>query len=390
MSTRRLFPRMKSGLSKNVFILGLVSFFNDIASEMLYPIIPIFLTATLGVPVAVVGFIEGVAESTASLLKAVSGWLSDRFKRRKIFVVLGYSCSAIAKPILGLAASWHPVLAARFIDRFGKGIRTSARDALISESTPEESRGKAFGFHRGLDTAGAALGPLFAILLLNLFDENLRPIFFLAFLPALMGIILLIFFVKEREKEGNLSVFRFRWRNLDPSLKRFILVNLVFAIGNSSDAFLILRAKDLGLSTTLVILSYVIFNLTYSLFSLPAGVVSDRLGTKKVISGGFLLFALVYLFLGLIKSASFIWLLFPVYGIYMALTEGIGKAHISKLAPPEKAATTFGIFQTIIGVCTFLSSVIAGILWTYVGVATPFIFGSLTALAALILFVLRA
>lgn len=332
----------KFGISKNVFALGLVSFFNDVASEMIYPIVPIFLTSVLGAPVAIVGLIEGIAESTASILKVVSGWLSDKFQRRKPFIVAGYSFSAISKIILSLAFSWPFVLIARFIDRFGKGTRTSARDALIAESSENSVRGRAFGFHRALDTLGAVVGPMIALLAIHFLDNNFRLIFFLAFIPAFIGILLLLFFVKEKKKEANSSsAFHFNWHNLDPSFKIFLLISFIFALGNSSDAFLILRAQNLGLSLTLVVLAYILFNFTYAIFSIPAGIISDKIGPRKVLLAGFLLFSAVYLFFGLVHSSLFLWILFPVYGLYMALTEGVGKAYISNLVSQEKTGTAF-------------------------------------------------
>jgi MFS family permease len=378
----------KSGISKNVFVLGLVSFFNDVASEMIYPLVPIFLTSILGAPVAIVGLIEGIAESTASILKVISGWLSDKWQKRKSFVVAGYSFSAISKILLSLASSWPFVLIARFIDRFGKGTRTSARDALIAESSKSSVRGKAFGFHRALDTLGAVIGPLLALLAVHFLDNKFRLIFFLAFIPAFIGILLLLFFVKEKKKEANSSSgFRFSWRELNPSFKIFLLISFIFALGNSSDAFLILRAKNLGLSLTFVVLVYTLFNFTYAIFSTPAGIISDKIGPKKVLLVGFLIFSLVYLFFGFAPSSFFLWFLFPIYGIYMALTEGVGKAYISNLVPQEKTGTAFGIYQTTVGLTTFFASFIAGILWSYIDVSAPFIFGSLMAIISAFLFV---
>jgi MFS family permease len=376
-------------LSKNVIILGLVSFFNDIASEMIYPIVPIFLTSVLKAPITIVGLIEGIAESTASLLKTFSGWLSDKFKKRKFFVSSGYSLSTLSKLMIGLAKSWPLVLIGRFIDRFGKGIRTSARDALIAESSNDSNKGRAFGFHRALDTLGAVVGPLIAIFLIHSLNENLRPIFYLAFIPGLIAVLLLIFSVKEKKTEiGQTTLPKFSFQNLNPTFKIFLFSSIIFAIGNSSDAFLILRAKSLGLTTTLAIFTYVIFNLFYALFSLPAGILSDKIGPKKLLIFGFFFFALIYLLFGLNQSSIYLWLLFALYGIYMALTEGVGKAYLSQIGEKEMLATSFGIYQTAIGICTFFASLIAGILWSKINPSAPFIFGSLLALIAGFIFLI--
>ena len=379
----------KVGIGKNVFILGLVSFFNDVASEMIYPLVPIFLTNILGAPVSIVGLIEGIAEFTASLLKVFSGWFSDKIQKRKPFIVLGYSCSAISKIFLALASVWPFVLFARFIDRFGKGVRTAARDALIAESSQNFERGKAFGFHRTLDTLGAVLGPILALLAIKFLNNNFRLIFLIAFVPALISILLLIFFVKEKKKKTNQNFsFKFKWRDLNFSFKIFLIISVIFALGNSSDAFLILRAQNLGLSSYLVVLAYVLYNLTYAIFSTPAGIISDKLGPKKVIFVGFGIFSFVYFLFGIIKFSWFVWILFPIYGIYMALTDGVGKAYISNLVPQQKIGTAFGIYQTLIGLTVFLASYIAGLLWTYIEPAAPFIFGGFTALLACFLVVL--
>ena len=382
--------KLKNNLKvpRNVFTLGWVSFFNDLASEMVYPIVPIFLTSFLGVPVAIVGVIEGIAESTASILNVFSGWLSDRFQKRKPFVISGYFLSTLSKIILGLSYIWPFVLVARFLDRFGKGIRTSARDSLITESCSENIRGKSFGFHRALDTLGAVFGPLAAILFLAIFNDNIRLIFYIAFIPGLIGIILLIIFVREKKKNALcFSDLKLKWRDINPSFKIFLLISIIFSIGNSSDAFLILRAQNLGLAIKVTIFTYVLFNLTYAIFSIPAGVIVDKIGAKKVLIMGLVLFSLVYFFLGLISESLFIWLLFPVYGIYMALTESVGKAYISLLVPQEKSGTAFGIYQTSIGICSFFSSLIAGVMWNYINVRVPFYFGSTTALISAILFI---
>jgi len=234
----------KLNIPRNVLILGLVSFFNDIASEMIYPLVPIFLTSVLGAPVSIVGLIEGIAESIASILKVVSGWLSDKWRIRKPFTVAGYSLSAVSKIFFSLAYSWPIVLLARFIDRFGKGTRTSARDALIAESSDVAIRGRVFGFHRALDTLGATIGPLLALVAIRYLDNNLRLVFLLSFVPAFIGVILLSFFVKEKRKVSKSSTdFQFNWKKLDPSFKLFLLISIIFALGNSSNAFIILKLK---------------------------------------------------------------------------------------------------------------------------------------------------
>ncbi|HEY5509078.1 MAG TPA: MFS transporter [Paludibacter sp.] len=377
----------KNKLSKNVIVLGLVSFFNDFASEMVYPIVPIFLTSILGVPVALVGLIEGIAESTASLLKVFSGWLSDKVQKRKIFAVYGYSFSTISKLILGLALNWPMVLLGRFTDRFGKGVRGSARDALITESTTPENVGKSFGFHRALDTAGAVFGPLAAIFLINHFgSNNLRPIFYIALIPGVIGVILLLLLVKEKAFVIKANSPQFKLANLTSDYKTFLLVSAIFALGNSSDAFLILRAQSLGMSTTFTILAYVVFNLVYALLSYSVGSLSDRIGPKRILISSFFLFAMTYLLFGINQSTTWIWFLFALYGVYMALSEGISKAYISRIASHEVIATSFGAYQTIIGVCTFFSSLIAGILWSNINPSAPFIFGSILGVVAGIIF----
>ncbi|MDP2766791.1 MAG: MFS transporter [Candidatus Methanoperedens sp.] len=389
------------GIKKNVFVLGLVSFFTDISSEMLYPIIPIFLTTVLGAPMVVVGIIEGVAESTASILKVISGWLSDKVGKRKPFVIYGYSLSAVAKPLLALAYTWHFVLVARFIDRFGKGLRTSARDALIADSTDAEYRGKAFGFHRSLDTMGAVVGPLAALMLLYYLDGQYRIIFLIAFIPALISIVLLLLFVSEKKGEKKEGI-QFKLSELSREFKLFLMITIIFAIGNSSNAFLVLRAKNIfenfgGIPSivtstfgsigviAVVVLTYVVYNITYSLASMPAGILSDKIGRRNVMVGGFLIFALVYLGFAVANSGYLVWLLFAVYGFYMAMTEGVSKAFVVDLVPQEKRGTAIGLYYTATGLLALLSSIIAGLLWDYMGAYAPFLFGSAMAFTAAVL-----
>ncbi len=391
------------GIKKNVFVLGLVSFFTDISSEMLYPIIPIFLTTVLAAPMSLVGIIEGIAESTASILKVVSGWLSDKTGKRKPYVIYGYSLSTIAKPLLALAYTWHFVLAARFLDRFGKGLRTSARDALIADSTDAQYRGKAFGFHRSLDTVGAVIGPLLALLLLYYLDGQYRLIFLIAFVPALISVVLLFLFVSEKkgEKKNGLQL---KVSDFSREFKLFLMITIIFAIGNSSNAFLILRAKNIfenfgGIPSivtstfgsigviAVVVLTYVVYNITYSLASMPAGILSDKIGRRNVMVGGFLIFALVYLGFALANAGYLVWILFAVYGFYMAMTEGVSKAFVVDMVPLDKRGTAIGLYYTATGLLALVSSIIAGILWDYIGAYAPFLFGSAMSLVAAMLMV---
>ena len=381
--------RIFRGITRNVFVLGLVSLFNDISSEMLYPIIPIFLTAVLGAPVAVVGIVEGVAEATANILKVFSGVFSDKFSR-KPFVIAGYSLSTIAKPMLALAYSWPFVLLARVVDRFGKGIRTSARDAMIADSSLEQYRGKAFGLHRAMDTCGAIIGPLLLLLFLSHFQYSYRTIFIIAAIPAAIGIALLAIFVREKNRERpKQQPIDFSMKRLGKPFAAFLLVYALFALGNSSDAFLILRAKSFGFSTVAVVLAYILYNITYAVSSGPAGALADKLEKKHIVGIGFLIFSFVYAgfaFLG----AHAIWLLFIVYGFYTGLTDGVSKAYITTLVPKDRRGAALGIFFALTGTLTLFASIIAGLLWSRVSPAAPFIYGSVLAfMAGVLLFTLQ-
>ena len=376
------------GISRNVFILGITSFLTDLSSEVVYPLVPLFLTSVLGAPFAVVGLIEGIAESTACVLKVFSGWLSDRSGRRRPLTILGYGISAIAKPLLAAATGWPLVLALRFGDRLGKGIRVAPRDALIADSSEPASRGRVFGFHRAADTAGAALGALMALAALGLIGERYRTIFLISAIPGALGVASL-FFIRERTRpHGHALPPRLSLSGFDRRFKLFLLASAIFAVGNSSDTFLILRAKDLGLSAFGAVLAYVIFNLVYSAFSMPAGSLSDRIGRRRIIAAGFVVFSLVYLGFALTGASAAVWPLFAVYGIYMAMTEGIGKAFAADMAPPHARGTALGTYGTVIGLLTFFSSLIAGLLWDAVGPRAPFFFGAVSGLAATLVLLL--
>lgn len=378
-------------LPRNVIFLSITSFFNDVASEMIYPIVPLFLTNVLGAPVTIVGVIEGIAEFIANFLKVFSGWISDVFQKRKPLTVIGYSISALSKFLLGLAYFWQVVLIARVADKLGKGIRTAPRDALICESTDIKIRGKAFGFHRGLDSFGAVVGPLIALLLIKFLTNDLRLIFFLSVIPSILGVIFLSLFVKEPKKISKIVCKTNITSDEKKFPKKFILfliVSAIFSIGNSSDAFLILRAQSLNFSFALVLALYILFNVSYTLFSLPAGIVSDKIGPRRILILGFFLFAFVYLFFGIPHTKELLWILFPIYGLYMALTEGISKAYISQMVHTENVGLAIGLHQTVTGISILIASIIAGILWTTIGPSVPFIFGSFTAILSALIFII--
>ncbi|MBI4743900.1 MAG: MFS transporter [Actinobacteria bacterium] len=349
---------------------------------MIYPIIPLFLVSVLHAPMSVIGLIESIAESTASILKVFSGWISDKLGKRKPLIVLGYGLSALSKPWLALSGSWIHVLLIRFADRFGKGIRTSPRDALIADSSSCEARGKAFGLHRAMDTVGAAIGPLIAFFVLLKLKNAFRLIFILAAVPGLLGFLVLLLFVNEKKKIKQTDSPKITFRSFDKNLIHFTLICAVFSAGNFSDAFLILRAKELGISTVFIPLLYFCFNLTYSLAALPAGILSDKIGRDRVIKGGFFLFALLYSGFALAKNIETIWLLFIAYGFYYALTEGIQKAMVADLAPPSLRGTAMGTFNFTIGLAGLPASLTAGLLWQYFGAPVAFFYGASLAVVS--------
>lgn len=370
------------GVSHNVFVLGITSFLTDLSSEIIYPLVPLFLTTVLSAPFAVVGLIEGIAESTASILKVFSGWFSDRAHKRRPLVIFGYSTSAVAKPLMAVAFSWPIVLLLRFGDRVGKGIRTAPRDALIADSTDKKSYGRAFGFHRAMDTAGATLGALLALLAIGVFGDRYRAIFLLSSIPAALGIISLFFIHERGRKHKEADRVFLSLSGYDKKFKLFLLASAVFAFGNSSDAFLILRAKNLGLSAFAAVLAYVIFNLCYTALAMPAGSLSDRVGRPGVLAAAFILFSLVYLGFAYSSNTAAVWPLFILYGAYMAMSEGTAKAFVADIAPFYAYGTAFGTYQTITGVLAFFSSLAAGLAWDMIGPGAPFYIGAATGLLA--------
>lgn len=374
-------------LNSTVIKLGIVSFFADVASEMLYPVTPIFLTTVLGASMASLGLIEGVAEATASLLKTYSGSWSDRIFRRKPFILAGYFLGAISKPLIGLSQSWLDVLGARALDRTGKGLRSAPRDALIADSVRAANRGAAFGWHRGMDTFGAAVGPLLAIGLLSLNSNQLRPLYYWALIPGLIS-VLIIFSVKE----PNHNVENKKWENplkawtgFNHGFKKYVFAWGVFSLSNSSDVFLLMKAKSSGLSTESVILLYCAYNLIYSLASPYLGKLSDQIGRKKILISGLVVFSLVYLGFGFAYESWHYWALFMIYGLYMAATEGVGKALAVDLSPASLKATGIGILGTVTGVCTIFASVVAGLIWDHSGASWTFIYGAVGAVLAILM-----
>jgi len=380
-------------LSRNVVVAGLVSLFTDISSEMLVPVLPLFLSMVLGTPATAIGLIEGTAEAMASLAKAFSGYLSDRAGRRKPLMVLGYGLSNIIKPLMGFAGSWGQILALRVSDRFGKGLRGAPRDALIAESSPPSIRGKAFGLHRAMDTVGAAVGPLAAWLILQAWPGKYRAVFWWSLLPGAVSVVLLLFFLRDTRPENLTTGPALRnWSislgQLPPRLRRFVLIGTLFALGNSSDAFLILKAQNMGLAAVLVPVAYFAFNASYALLSYPLGVISDRIGRKPLLITGFTAFALIYAGFALADAAWMAWPLFIAYGLYYAATEGSQKTHITDHAPADIRGTAIGVFNALTGIAALPASLVAGLLWDRFSPAAPFLVGTVTATLSAILLAL--
>ena len=377
-------PSPVRGISHNVFVLSLVSLCTDISSEMIYPLVPLFLTLVLGAPVMAVGAIEGLAEATANLLKLLSGRVTDRRGQHRAWIFAGYGLSALAKPLLALAGGVPLVLVARLLDRIGKGTRGTPRDALIAASSRPEDRGRAFGFHRSMDTAGAVAGPLAGLALLAWSGQNFRLVFLLALVPAALGVGL-IGRVREpgtARSQGGSVPSGFAYRAAPQSYRVFLWIGMLFALGNSSDAFLILRAHGLGLATGAAVLAYALYNLVYAMAGWPAGIVSDRIGRHSLLVAGFLIFSLVYGGMGLAAGDALVWPLFALYGLYMALTDGIAKAYIADLVPAEQRGGALGLYAATTGGMALIASLLAGLLWDHLAPSAPFYLGAVTSLAA--------
>jgi len=358
---------------RNVFFLGLVSLFNDLSSQMIYPILPEFLV-TIGAKKAIIGLIEGIAESTAIVFRPLFGGLSDRLGKRKVFVFVGYALSAFSRPFLYLAHFWGVVLAVNFSDRVGKAIRTPARDAIISTSVDSSQKGRAFGFHRAMDRTGAIGGPILAMLILSSFQDDVRRVFLLSVIPAVVALFF-IFLAKETaavtnhatspcQKESSLRSFPF---------VIFLVSNAVFTLGNSSNAFLILKARETGLAVAFIPLIWVVYNASCTISSPIFGSLSDRLGRKPIIVASFLYYSVIYLLFGLARSLWAVWALFAAYGVYYGLSEGVFRAYIADLVEPENRATAYGLFNGLIGLGLLPASLIMGAIWDAFGSKWAFV-----------------
>jgi MFS family permease len=386
-------------LPRNVWAVGFASFFMDISSEMVLNILPLFLSNVLGVKTNIIGLIEGIAEATASILKLFSGWLSDKMGGRKWLAVAGYALSAITKPFFYFANSWGLIAGVRWADRVGKGIRTAPRDALVADSVTRETRGLAFGFNRAMDKAGAVLGLLIAALVVWLAQANTldlaRPTFqtvvLISLVPAFLAVLSLIIGAKDVEVKGVREAPKFSLRSMGKPFSIFLVIVSIFTLGNSADGFLILRAQNLGISVTGILVMLAVYNLVVTLIATPAGSLSDRIGRRRLIIGGWLVYAAIYFGFALAQSAWQIWLLYMVYGLYFGMAFGTANAMVADLVPDNLRGTAYGTYHAVIGLLAFPSSLIAGILWQGAGSwagfgpPAPFFFGGALALIAALL-----
>jgi MFS family permease len=386
-------------LPRNVFAISLVSLLNDASSEIIYPLLPIFLSSTLGASARAIGVIEGAAESISSLLKLFVGYLSDRLRRRKVLVVSGYALAALVRPLLAFANSWHQVLGIRLTDRIGKGIRSAPRDAMIADAVTFEQRGIAFGFHRAMDHGGAVIGPLLGyVLVLFLVSNRNAPtvreftwVFLVAGIPALVAVLVAMFFMRESELRvpRESEVPKLSLRGFDGNFKRFLLILALFTLSNSTDGFLILRARSIGVSIRDSLLLWAAHHGMKVLASLWGGDLSDRLGRKRLIVAGWILYAAVYAGFAFAAHRASIWILFLIYGIYFGLAEGAEKALVADLVQPEQRGTAYGLYNLAFGITVFPASLMMGMIWDWRGPTTAFLVSAvLGATAALLLLVL--
>ena len=386
-------------LPRNVFAISLVSLLNDASSEIIYPLLPIFISSSLGASARAIGIIEGTAESISSLLKLFAGYLSDRWRRRKLLVVFGYALAALARPLLAFATTWHDVLAIRLTDRIGKGVRTAPRDAMIADAVDVEQRGLAFGFHRAMDHGGAVIGPLLGFVLVYFLISNrdapsrveFTQVFLWAAVPAIAAVLVAMFLMRESQVAGSQSTAppNLSLRGFDTNFKRFLMILALFTLSNSTDGFLILRARSIGVSIPDSLLLWAAHHAMKVLSSLWGGDLSDRIGRKRLIVSGWILYAAVYAGFAFAAHQISIWVLFLVYGIYFGLAEGAEKALVADLVQPAQRGTAYGLYNLALGITVFPASLMMGIIWDWKGPTTAFLVSAaLGATAALLLLLL--
>lgn len=387
-------PASAKSLPPNVKALAAVSLLSDVASEMIYPLLPGFLTGVLGAGAAAIGAIEGAAEATASFLKLASGWGSDRMARRKPLVVIGYLIAAIARPLVAIAGTAAHVMAIRVSDRVGKGIRTSPRDALLADSVDPAVRGRAFGFHRAADNFGAVLGPLLAFALMGWFGVPIRDVFWCAAIPGLLGVVVLMVFVKEVPRRPPAAAVPASSASaptaaepLPGAFRRYLFVLFLFTLGNCTDAFLLLRATELGVPAAQIPLLWAALHVVKSASATPGGALSDRVGRRPLLVAGWIWFAVVYAGLGAASATWHVWALFLAYGVFFGLTEGTEKALVADLAPASRRGAAFGWFNAVVGIGTLPASALFGVVWDTWGSSVAFALGGAFGLAAAVLFV---
>ncbi|MBU0498433.1 MAG: MFS transporter [Candidatus Thermoplasmatota archaeon] len=380
-------PSFFTGFTRNLILVGIVSLFTDLSSQMVFPLIPLYLV-TLGASAWIIGLVEGAAETTASLLKVFSGYWSDIIKQRKPFVLTGYSLSTIAKPLFALATSWPFILFVRIFERVGKGIRTAPRDAIIAESVDSSIRGKAYGFHRALDGIGSISGAILAFLLLPIL--GFTNIFLLAVLPGLIAVFCIVFIkekkIPNREKRVKTTSFKVSLKALPYNLKLFIFVSSVFTFGHLGYAFILLKARTIGLSNDTALLLYIIFYLVYTLSVIPSGIFSDKIGRKPVLILGYMLFAVTAISLIFTSQIYTLLIVFIIYGLFFAMVDGVQRAFVVDLSPPELKATALGTFHTAIGLVALPGGLLAGIIWDTISPEATFVFALVLTLCALLLF----
>ena len=376
--------RYFGGISRNTVLLAFASLFADISSEMLYPILPIFLTQTLHASGSIVGLVEGIAQATQNIIQGLSGWLSDKLQKRKSLALAGYLLSAISKPWMGLAAAWPSVLGARFMDRLGAGFRSAPRDALIASSVAEENRGRAFGLEGLGDNLGAFLGPLLAVVLLISFRFEMRWIFYLSIVPGLLAVSMILLVQERPVRVAAKSKIDVNLRQFPKAYWKYLLVTALFMIGNSSNSFLILQTKGIGASFQATILIYAGFNLVAALISYPAGSLSDRWGRRSVLLLSFIIFFIAYLGFARAQNVVLIATLFVFYGLFQGIFRSVGKAFASDFVPKELRASGVGWYSATVGLLQLVASIVAGLLWDRISHAAVFYYGATFALVGIV------